>query len=56
MTQFGREEKRRWHTYMALWKSFGQLYNLKAEVMRKIPNSVIEIDIELKDDMPRYFN
>jgi hypothetical protein len=32
-------------------ESFEQLFNWKDEVMRKMPNSVIEIDVELKDDM-----
>jgi hypothetical protein len=30
------------------------LFNWKAEVMRLMPNSVVEIDVEFKDDMP-YF-
>jgi hypothetical protein len=42
------------HLYGSWEESFGQLYNWKADVMRKMSNSVIEIDIELKDDMP-YF-
>jgi hypothetical protein len=52
MTQFGREEKRRWHTYMALGKRVSGNCNWKAKVMRKMPNSVIEI--ELKNNVP-YF-
>jgi hypothetical protein len=37
------------------WKeSFGQLFIWKVEVMRRMPNSVVGIDVELKDDMP-YF-
>jgi hypothetical protein len=37
------------HLYGSWEESFGQLYNWKSEVMRKMSNSVIEIDIELKD-------
>jgi hypothetical protein len=44
-------EKAMAHLYGSWEESFGQLYNWKAEIMEKMPNSVIEIDIELKDDM-----
>jgi hypothetical protein len=44
-------EKAMTHLYGSWEESFGQLYNWKAEVMRKMPNSVIEIDVKLKDDM-----
>jgi hypothetical protein len=69
MTQFGREKKRLWQNYMTVWKgkekamaelygsweaSFGMLFNWKANVMRLMTNSVVEIDVEFKDDMP-YF-
>jgi hypothetical protein len=33
-------------------ESFGLLYNWKAEVMKRMPNSVIEIDVEVKDGLP----
>jgi hypothetical protein len=47
-------EKEMAQPYGSWEESFRQLFNWKAEVMRKMSNSVIEIDVELKDDMP-YF-
>jgi hypothetical protein len=47
-------EKTMAHLYGSWEESFRQLYNWKTEVMRKVTNSVIEIDVELKDDVP-YF-
>jgi hypothetical protein len=35
-------------------ESFGLLYNRKAEVMKRMPDSVIEIDVEEKHGLP-YF-
>ena len=35
-------------------ESFGLLYNWKAEVMKRMPGSVIEVDVEVKDGLP-YF-
>jgi hypothetical protein len=36
-----------------IWEeSFGLLYNWKAEVMKRMPGSVIEIDVEVKDGLP----
>jgi hypothetical protein len=34
--------------------SFGMLFNWKAEIIRIMPNSVVEIDVEFKDAM-HYF-
>jgi hypothetical protein len=42
------------HLYGSWEESFGQLCNWKAKVMRKMPNSVIEIDVKLKNNVP-YF-
>jgi hypothetical protein len=36
--------------------SFGMLFNWKAEIIRIMPNSVVEIDVEFKDDMHRDFS
>jgi hypothetical protein len=48
-------EKSMTQLYGSWEESFGLLFNWKAEVvMRIMSNSVVEIDIELKDDMP-YF-
>ncbi|CAA0829597.1 Unknown protein [Striga hermonthica] len=35
--------------------SFGMLYNWKAEVIMRMPGSIIEIDVEVKDGLP-YFH
>jgi hypothetical protein len=44
-------EKTMAQLYGSWEESFRQLFNWKAVLMKKMSNSVIEIDVELKDDM-----
>jgi hypothetical protein len=48
------KEKAMVELYDSWEASFVMMFNWKAKVMRLMPNSVVEIDIEFKDDMP-YF-
>jgi hypothetical protein len=51
MTVWKGKEKMMTQLYGSWEESFKQLFNCKSEVMRKMSNSVVKIDVELKDDM-----